>query len=818
MDNTKSPRPMTIRQTLNGVAHGLNQVSSEMSGCTRATVVVPKRSDEIVFEPDCDEDALSPSQECAKAVLMNIGFQGAMNLVICFHIGLSIWETDQRARGDDPEEWQGNCEKVFMGLYCLDIALRIFTLRWEFFYETMNCFDLFIVTLDVFFAFLQQFTDSTQDIGPISLCRALRAVRIIRVIRNFAMFRDLYLMMKGMAGALRAIIFATILIFGVLTCFSILAVEQIDPVNKEMADKGFFDGCDRCRRAFSSVMGSNLTFLTAIIAGDSWGQLAVPLIEEQPWTGIVIISAFITVELGLLNVIVAVVVDRQAQAREEDKALQFTMKEEQAKVAHKELVSLFKTMDDDGSGTLTLEELESSFDEYVEFREMLRVVDISREDLPTVFASMDMDMGGVVDYEEFTRELHHLRTLDMRTLMYLTRQHVIETKQAVLALGKELEKGGFVANAPICRDVELRSTRKADVKNSRRVEETEGDVQAEETTNCENGHSYCEANSFFTEGSASAASNGGGGCAKRDADSLGFDSGTGWEGAKLGARSGSTGGSAGTGNGSSTAASCGMSGTGCSSSSGARVAGTDGSGGSKGGGEGGFGQPITSRATAFGATNLGGALAVMKAASPAPAWPDKLVAPDEVFREKPKDQLDLQFQRLHRYVSETALFCQRVIEARVPGHAFSPSSKGVDAELSACLEESVAPLLDAESAAPGFDLLGHPPPDHCGDSNATLDGRHVKLNGYGEDCVGRGPLGDARHTEDFSVGPEAKRSSSTGGPPPERVDAPVFAGTPNGGDNGIGCCKPQSCPDLRPADAASRPGVGCGAYGPRSEL
>lgn len=384
------------------------------------------------------EQDLNPFQDFSLRLLTNIGFQSLINLAICTHLALSVYETDQRARHESPQFWQKALEKTFLGLYFSDIVLRMFSLRKAFFHKFMNVFDLFIVLMDLIPALVELFAD-TADIGPVSLFRALRAVRIVRVIRNFAMFRDLYLMMKGMGGALRAIVFATILIFGVLTIFSIVAVEVIDPLNRQLALSGVYAECDRCPRAFATVMGSNLTFLTAIVAGDSWGQIAVPLIESHPWTGVVLLSALVTIELGLLNVIVAVVVDRQAQAREEDKELQATLKDEQAKSSYKELVSMFRNMDLDQSGTLTLEELVTSYDGYAEFREMLRVVDITREDLPTVFASFDMDKGGVVDYEEFTRELHRLRTLDMRTLLYLTRQHVMETKEAVSTLHKRID-------------------------------------------------------------------------------------------------------------------------------------------------------------------------------------------------------------------------------------------------------------------------------------------------------------------------------------------------------------------------------------------
>ena len=106
------------------------------------------------------------------------------------------------------------------------------------------------------------------------------------------------------------------------------------------------------------------------------------------------------------------------------------MKEEQAQASCKELVYLFKEMDDDGSGSLTLAELREAYQKFDEFGSLLRVIDVSAEDLDTVFASMDTDGGGTVDYNEFVEELHRIRTMDevvRRVLLVLLDQCQRET-------------------------------------------------------------------------------------------------------------------------------------------------------------------------------------------------------------------------------------------------------------------------------------------------------------------------------------------------------------------------------------------------------
>ena len=40
-----------------------------------------------------------------------------------------------------------------------------------------------------------------------------------------------------------------------------------------------FQDCEQCLRATSSVMDANLLLFKTVIAGDSWGTIAVPVIE-----------------------------------------------------------------------------------------------------------------------------------------------------------------------------------------------------------------------------------------------------------------------------------------------------------------------------------------------------------------------------------------------------------------------------------------------------------------------------------------------------------------------------------------------------------
>merc|ERR1712232_1542180 len=125
-------------------------------------------------------------------------------------------------------------------------------------------------------------------------------------------------MLMGMLSALRAVLFGTLLLFMTLTVFSTLAVNTVRPVAHRLDELGALGDCDHCGSAFDDVMTANLTFFSTILAGDSWGRLALPLCKADLSCCIILIAAVLTINLGLLNTIAAVIVDRQVQAREQD--------------------------------------------------------------------------------------------------------------------------------------------------------------------------------------------------------------------------------------------------------------------------------------------------------------------------------------------------------------------------------------------------------------------------------------------------------------------------------------------------------------------
>ena len=91
-----------------------------------------------------------------------------------------------------------------------------------------------------------------------------------------------------------------------MTVWAMLMVEFVHPLIEILDEQeGAFEQCPQCLKATSSVMRANLLLFKTVIAGDSWGEIAVPVIEHYPMTAIVFMGSLLTLVFGVLNLIVA---------------------------------------------------------------------------------------------------------------------------------------------------------------------------------------------------------------------------------------------------------------------------------------------------------------------------------------------------------------------------------------------------------------------------------------------------------------------------------------------------------------------------------
>jgi len=279
----------------------------------------------------------------------------------------------------------------------------------------------------------------------------------VRLGRLMISIPELYTLVSGLGSSFKAILFGSVLLAGVIVVWSIIVVEFLHPINVEIE---YFQ-CERCPRGFQTVFAACLTLFSQIVAGDQWSSISVPLAEHSPWTAPIMFFMMTTISLGVMNLILAVIVEKAAEARANDKARKKLAKENEREARMVELAMLCDLLDHDSNGHLNLDEMLQGFDTNETFWMLMQHFDISRSEVEVVFNVLS---GGnaEVNYMEFCQHLSAFNKRDPLMIQQLIKYSVMELrsvlKQDVMeALQKQNEMLEdhleLLAHVPSCSQV-----------------------------------------------------------------------------------------------------------------------------------------------------------------------------------------------------------------------------------------------------------------------------------------------------------------------------------------------------------------------------
>jgi len=307
---------------------------------------------------------------------------------------------------------------------------------------------LFVVLADFTMLALEAASSDGFSFGFLRLLRLARLARSARAIRFFP---QLAIMVQGLIATLRIVMSGLLLLAVMLGIIGVLAVQLLHPINMRVAEKGFYDDCERCPRAFESTFNAAMTFTQQVITGDSWGAVSLPIIEESPLAGIFIMAVFVCLNLMVMNVILSMVVDSSLKACEEDTKRRVLEKEKVCKENAEALRNMCFELDEDRSGVLTKQELLDGFEHNPAFGSMMHLMDVSMEDLDAIFGILDKDGSGDVSYDEFVDELYKMKTHDSHTLLVFIKHYVSEINKQVQVEFSRLSQtfgGAFLEASP----------------------------------------------------------------------------------------------------------------------------------------------------------------------------------------------------------------------------------------------------------------------------------------------------------------------------------------------------------------------------------
>ncbi|CAJ1353212.1 unnamed protein product [Effrenium voratum] len=337
-----------------------------------------------------------------------------LGITIILDVYLGCSEIDLVAASAAVPAWILAVSGCCLAVYFLEVSAALFIRGWKALHNAWTLVNIAALVQGLCDLLARAAFPNPELLQAFRIVRVLRIARILPIFERFRLLREMRKLVRMMVSCCRALFWSFVFCFVVMTFWSLMAVELVRPHMLGLDAGPALEGCYLCSRNLDSIMTANLLLFNVVIAGDGWDNAVAPVILNHPWTAVIFIGAFLTIFFGVLNLVVAVVVDEFAEARQKDFISMAQEMDESTQRDFKFLEKIFQRIDEDSSGAVDFEELLNGARKVPEFRHRLRVMDIDESDLRQLFAMLDKDGTGTIQPSHFisalSRWLHDSKT------------------------------------------------------------------------------------------------------------------------------------------------------------------------------------------------------------------------------------------------------------------------------------------------------------------------------------------------------------------------------------------------------------------------
>mmetsp|Transcript_16171 Transcript_16171/g.31623 ORF Transcript_16171/g.31623 Transcript_16171/m.31623 type:complete len:472 (+) Transcript_16171:52-1467(+) len=286
---------------------------------------------------------------------------------------------------------------IFTLIFITEIIVRMHWERWQWVRSPWNWFDVAIVLSAVIDVWILSFYTGKEGLQVLTILRVARLVRLVRMVKLIRALQGLYVMVMAFWHAMKAMCFICLMmLFGVL----LYGVFGTLMIGRNSAFDGVKIYDDTVYDRFGTVYRSMYS-LFELMTLEGWDQVARPLVLAQPLT-IVFIASFIMIfTFGMLNMIVALVVEKTLEQTRQMGELQESQLKQKMCLELQEIVRVFNHSDEDGDGSLTLAELEEALSNSEVVRTSVAKMGVPTEDISELYRVLDWSHSGAVKMKEF---------------------------------------------------------------------------------------------------------------------------------------------------------------------------------------------------------------------------------------------------------------------------------------------------------------------------------------------------------------------------------------------------------------------------------
>jgi len=244
----------------------------------------------------------------------------------------------------------------------------------------------------------------------LTVFRAIRLARLFHVFRRVPLFRDAWMLIKGLGDSSRTLFWTIIVILFVTYGFSIfglkLIAEPLRDMQADTADPEEYQSLDDLIQILGGIDRFMFT-MVQVLTLDSVHHFMRECVHYLPLSWMFFYAYIAVACLVLMNLVTAIIVENAMETSRSDLEHQLQDKLTSEAREMKELMQLFKMMDEDHSGTLNWHEFKKSFKDR-EMKKKWRLLDFMPEECQEVFSLLD-DGDGEICLDEFFEGLRRMK-------------------------------------------------------------------------------------------------------------------------------------------------------------------------------------------------------------------------------------------------------------------------------------------------------------------------------------------------------------------------------------------------------------------------
>ena len=211
----------------------------------------------------------------------------------------------------------GWVERAVLTIFVVEILIKLYAYRLQFFRSGWNTFDFVIVGISL-----------VPDAGPLAILRALRILRLLRLLTKMQRLRRI---VESLLRAIPSIGWIAVLLLMVFYIFAVMGTK--------MFGESFPDDFGH--------LGLSMYSLFQIMTLESWSEeISRPIMERYPLAWLYFVTFILVTAFTVLNLFIGIIVSAMQEQHYEEEEVRRQESEAKAHAEREELLVLMRNIDE----------------------------------------------------------------------------------------------------------------------------------------------------------------------------------------------------------------------------------------------------------------------------------------------------------------------------------------------------------------------------------------------------------------------------------------------------------------------------------------